>query len=386
VTKDLDENKTLYIRLLTELRQQILDGRYPKGSRLPSEAELSDAYSVSRGTVRHALGILTQEGLIERRKGSGSYVRANKGSEPNDGLSFSKQIGLVLSQSSDQLNMEILIGVEQGAKARGYHVIFSYAEENADQQRRDIQRLIADAVDGLIVFPVTEAPAYEGLTQLRANGIPFVLLDRYFPDFDSDYVVANNYDGAYRATEHLLILGYRRIAFIYAQLSSEMVTSIHDRWAGYRAALEHYGLSYDDRLVYRSPIRGQYDEFLALIGKEAASGARSVKIPLSNHTLPDAIFAVNDLEALAILKTSQRFGLRIPEDIALVGFDDLSFAAHLHPPLTTVAQLRMELGLRAVNVLIDRIEGATGPYKHIELPTRLVVRESCGARLKIQPT
>jgi GntR family transcriptional regulator, arabinose operon transcriptional repressor len=365
--KEAAQNSTLYLRLLTELRQQILDGRLPEGARLPSEADLSDSYGISRGTVRHALGILTNEGLIERRKGSGSYVRALNG-DGTAAYPSSRQIGLVLSQSSDQLNMEILIGVEQGAKARGYHVIFSYAEENAEQQQRDIQRLIADNVEGLILFPASEDPTHESIAQLKEHNIPFVLTDRYFPEFDSDYVAANNFDGGYRATEHLLILGYRRIAFVHAHSSDVMLTSIRDRWAGYRAALEHYGLPYDEGLVYCAPAKGYYEEFFA------------------RQALPDAIFAVNDLEALAILKTSKRLGLRIPQDIALVGFDDLSFAAHLHPPLTTVAQMRMELGLRAVNLLIDRIEGASGAFKHIELPTRLIVRESCGARLKIQPT
>ncbi len=366
MAKENDQKTTLYAHLLAELRQRILDGRLPAGSRLPSEAELSDTYAVSRGTVRHALGILTNEGLIERIKGSGSYVRPRNG-EVTAALSpLSKRIGLVLSQSGNQLNMDILIGVEQGAKARGYRVSFSYAEENADQQRRDIESLIADRVEGLIVFPVGEDAAHEGIAQLKADKIPFVLVDRYFPDLDSDYVVADNYEGGYRATEHLLILGYRRIAFVYAHSSSLMVTSIYDRWAGYRAALEHYGLPYEERLVYHSPVKGRYEDYLA------------------QDSLPDAIFAVNDLEALAILKTAQRRGLRIPQDIAVVGFDDLNFASHLMPALTTIAQMRMELGLRAVNLVIDRIEGASGPFKHIELPTRLVVRESCGARLKIQ--
>jgi DNA-binding LacI/PurR family transcriptional regulator len=368
VPQENGQKTTLYAHLLTELRQRILDGRLPEGSRLPSEAELSDTYDVSRGTVRQALGILTNEGFIERIKGSGSYVRPRNGEVSSAHAPLSKQIGLVLSHSSDQLNMEILIGVEKGAKGRGYRVIFSYAEENADQQRRDIQHLIADAVDGLIVFPVGKDAAHEGIAQLKADSIPYVLVDRYFPDLDSDYVTADNYDGGYRATEHLLILGYRRIAFVYAPSSSLTVTSIRDRWAGYRAALEHYGLSYDERLVYQSPVKRQYEDYFL------------------KESLPEAIFAVNDLEALAILKTAQRYGLRIPDDIAVVGFDDLSFAAHLNPALTTIAQMRMELGLRAVNILIDRIEGASDPFRHIELPTRLVVRDSCGARLKIQLT
>lgn len=361
-----DVTTALYTQLLDQLRAQIMSGQYPSGSKLPSESELIEAYGVSRGPIRQAMGILENEGLIERVKGSGTYVRQPREKVLNSN-GADRHIGLVLSQQGDQLNMEILIGAEQGAKSRGYRVSFSYSEEDPEQQRRDIQRMNDDGIRGLIVFPVGEDAEFEGIARIVKGGeMPIVLVDRYFPTLDTDFVVADNYTGGYRATEHLLILGHRRIAFVYTHSSSLNITSLNQRWMGYRAALENYGLPYDDSLVQQRSERGGYEDFL------------------TQASLPDAIFAASDLEALLVLRAAHRHGLQVPDEIALVGFDDLTFAHLSNPPLTTVAQPRIDIGLRASNLLIDRLEHVRSTTKQLMLPTNLVVRESCGAKTQVR--
>ena len=252
------------------------------------------------------------------------------------------------------------------------HSILEPGELKAPKVCADVHWLRADNVAGMIIFPVSDASYDESIWRLAADRVPFVLVDRYFPDLDSDYVVADNHGGGYRATEHLLILGHRRIGFIYSSKGSLLTTSVRDRWQGYRRALLEYGQLYDEQLVFQWPDRSNADP----------AGA-------SDHLLlreggPTAIFAVNDAVALELLQAAQRVGLRVPEDLALVGFDDLSFAAHLSPPLTTVAQPRMDLGLRAGHLLINRIEGQGNLPRHIDLPTSLIIRESCGARLRVR--
>ncbi len=366
-----DRDEALYEQLMNTIRAQIADGSLSVGARLPSEAQLADDFDMSRGTVRHALEVLVNEGLIERIHGSGSYVK--EPSRPDHAASnrTASQIGLVLSHLSDQLNMEIMRGVEHGAKSRGYQLIVTWGEDSAEQQRQNVLRLLENEATGLIVFPIGENPEQEGITQVMEARTPFVLVDRYFPSLDTDWVVADNRSGGYRATEHLLILGHRRIGFVYsAPPNSLNVTSVGDRWRGYRQALETYGLPYDDSLVYQLPVTAtefyNYEPLLTLPNR------------------PSAIFAATDYQALRVIKAAQRVGLRVPEDLGVVGFDDLSFSSLLTPPLTTVAQMRMDLGLRAVNLLLDRIEGLAGPAQHVELPTNLIIRESCGARLQVQ--
>ncbi|MBE3559632.1 MAG: GntR family transcriptional regulator [Ktedonobacteraceae bacterium] len=368
-------SRALYSQMIQEIRSRILSGDLAEGMRLPTELELARHYQASRGTVRQALGVLVNEGLLERIQGSGTFVRRLPASQNHRQPSLTQQsIGLILSQAGDELNLDILLGVEQAVKPRGYQLSFAYVEEDARQMALDIARL-RHSTAGLIIFPLSDTPHDPSLAQLHQEQVPFVLVDRYIPTLDCDYVVSDNVGGGYRATEHLLILGHRRIGFVSSSRGGLLTTSVRDRWEGYRKALREYRQSYEESLVYHlvpTPVPeppNVYDEIMTAPDR------------------PTAFFAVNDAVALGLLQAAQRHGLRVPEDVALVGFDDVSYAAHLSIPLTTVAQQRTELGVRAGTLLINRIEGQiVGPPKHIELPTNLIIRQSCGARARFSGT
>ncbi len=366
-------DRILYKQMLQHLRVQILDGTYSAGMQLPSEAQLIQDFGVSRGTVRQALKLLADEGLIERIHGSGTFVRQHASANGNGRArkSPSRQIALVLCHSNHQLNMELSMGVDQGVKSRNCQLVVTYAQGDAEQQRQNIMRLIGEGVAGFIVFPLGENPEEEGITHIQDANIPYVLVDRYFPDLDSDWVVADNWMGGYRVTEHLLILGHRRIGFVHPITASSLkVTAIRDRWRGYRDALADYRLPYDENLIFQCPGNAtenyNYDPLLL------------------REDRPTAIFAINDYEALTVMRAAYRCRLRAAQDVAIVGFDNLSFGAYVTPSLTTVSQPFVDMGFRAVNILLDRLDGLYMPKQHIELPTHLIVRESCGARLRVQ--
>lgn len=361
---------TLHAQLVAFFRMRIMDGTFPPGSQLPPELILVREHHMSRNTVRQAMSTLVHEGLLERVQGRGTFVR-REAPAPSSATA-EKRIGVILTYSGDQLNMELLIGIDQAAKSRGYQVSFSYSEERASQQALDVERLRSDRVAGMIIFPLSNQADNPIVAQIQSEGVPVVLVDRYLSERQTDYVIADNFAGGYRATEHLLILGHTQIAFFFLSTADLRTTSVRDRWEGYRAALRDHGLPYDERLVVADPAQ-------SLVADDE-SFLRFISLP----DRPSAICMVNDIQAPALFKAAQRLGMRIPDDLAVVGFDDLSFAAHLHPPLTTIAQPRMDIGLRAAHLLIDRIEGNTAPMKHIILPNSLVVRESCGARLRIQ--
>ncbi len=144
----------LYAQLVTYFRERITDGTLLPGVRLPPEIELAQQNGVSRNTVRQAMSTLVHAGLLERVQGRGTFV--TQGPVATQATPASeKRIGVVLTYTGDQLNMELLIGIEQAAKSRGYQVSFSFAEERASQQARDIERLRADRVAGLIIFPLS---------------------------------------------------------------------------------------------------------------------------------------------------------------------------------------------------------------------------------------
>lgn len=367
--------EALHIQLTTYFRERILDGRLAIGTRLPTELELAQEYQISRDTVRQALAALVQEGLLERIQGRGTFVRQFSSTQtpeqPQPGTE--KRIGVVLNRPpAAQLNVDLLIGIEQAAKSHGYHISFTYAEESQEQQERDITRLRADKVQGFVVFPVSNTTHDKTIQQLLADQLPVVLIDRYFSELTTDYVGPDNIGGGYRVTEHLLILGHTRIGMALSCEETLATTSVYERWRGYRDALEKYGIPYDETLT--TPME-------PLPASQADSYYTDL---LLRPDRPGAIFAVNDVVALEIIKLARKHNVRIPEDIALIGFDNLSFAEHVSPALTTIAHPLMEIGLRAGNLLISRIEGLTGPPKHIGLPTNLIVRESCGAQLRIR--
>ncbi|MDD4559063.1 MAG: substrate-binding domain-containing protein, partial [bacterium] len=204
------------------------------------------------------------------------------------------------------------------------------------------------------------------LFELKMAGYPFVMIDRYFRELETDYVVTDNKRGGFLATEHLIKLGHKRIGIILG-LSC---TAIEDRFEGYREALAQYGLIHEPALVRRleradaekSEPSGQegYNEALDLLKER-----------------PTAIFATNDFLAREAIKAVQDAGMDIPKDISVVGFDNQAFAEYCTPPLTTVAQPFYRQGQKAAEILLEKVDAAADeePY-HCVMPPELVLRGS----------
>jgi DNA-binding LacI/PurR family transcriptional regulator len=319
------------------------------------------------------MGLLVEEGLIERVAGRGTFVRQWE-SAASPAVNYDRAIGLVIPSANDQLSLNILIGVERAAKHRGYHVMFNQSNESLKQEKQDLERLYANRVAGAIVFPVSDVEYSETIWRLHASGFPLVLVDRYFPSLDCDYVVVDNLGGGYRATEHLIALGHSRIAFLHTGRGYR-TTAVQDRYRGYRKALADYDLPFQESWA------------TSLKNVEPASARRGVSpacVPyLQRSDRLEAVFAANDPTAIRLLSAAASLNVRVPDELAVVGFDNTHMAAQTHPPLTTVSQPRVEIGARAARLLIDRIEGKRGPPEHIVLPTDLVVRDSCGARHRV---
>jgi LacI family transcriptional regulator len=226
-----------------------------------------------------------------------------------------------------------------------------------------IEEMIAHRVEGIAIAPVSDH-SRPHLERLRNFGIDFVLVDRAVRGIDPDVVIGDNADGARRLVEHLLDLGHRRIGFI---VESDDVSTARDRHRGYRNALQAAGLEVDDSLVARAT-------------PDPQGGARGMQRLLELEEPPTAVFAVNNLVALGAIGAVRTAGLDVPDDVALVCFDDIEHASRLYPFLTVMAQPAETLGTIGTQLLLDRIEGrAAGPPRVVVLPAQFLVRRSCGA-------
>lgn len=363
----------LYRQLADVLRQFFRESQMPVGARIPTEFELSAKYGVSRGTVRQALHLLEEDGLIERVPGLGTFLQASANASDMPGSE--RRIGLIIPPTPDQLSLNILIGVESVAKYRGYQLVFSHSNENLAEEKADIERMLRDHVSGLIIFPVSNTTYDEAIWKLQEDKFPFVLVDRYFADLDCDYVVADNLNGGFRATEHLILNGHTEIGFLFHPQADFRTTSVRDRYQGYRKALEEYHISFQDSWL------------VSIDEQPAGSPGEDSLLPyldfLRQPSRPSAFFTVNDISAINLLAAAARLGISVPEELVVVGFDNIRISAQIQHPLTTINQERTELGVRAAHLLLGRIDGRVGKSEHIVVPTSLVIRESCGARQRI---
>jgi DNA-binding LacI/PurR family transcriptional regulator len=274
-------------------------------------------------------------------------------------------IGFVLRQSPDQVFADqflpqVLNGLSHAATAQGYHVLI---EAIPPEDTRDIYaRLIRERhVDGIVL----SGPRFDDgeLLRFHAEGWPVVLMGQ-LPGQDLMFVDVDNAGGAATATTHLIALGHRRIAMITN--AKPTYTAAADRLTGYQRALKAAGIAYTEDLV-------EYGDFTLQSGKEAMTKL------LQRHPPPTAVFVASDTVALGALQAIRACGLRAPEDIALVGFDDIPFAELVEPPLTTIRLPAYGLGWGAADLLIRAINREDIRQRSVLLESELVVRQSCGA-------
>ncbi len=348
-----------YLLLQAELCAEIRNG-FQDGQRFYTQRELMQRYGYSYATVNRALSLLEEDGIIERRRGSGAYVR--KKMQPRV-----RALGLLVYDIHDPFFSRICRSFEIAAQARGFHVVlcntFGRLEREADYVNTLIRK---KAVGGFAVCPTGKSLDQAYFAAIRAAEIPCVL----FPQADLsaadslDCVVSDDRAGAYHAVSHLFAAGYRRIAFVSSLGQEDIPTA--NRLAGFRQALAEHG----QRFTSKSWFRASTNNVSA--GREVAE-----KI-LAKRRRPDAVFTTADYLAAGIIQTLKANDLRIGPDMGVVGFDDLAIAASAEVSLTTVHQPLEEIGELAARILIGRCEGKLQAGQREILEPGLVIR--CSTR------
>ncbi len=273
----------------------------------------------------------------------------------------SQTIGLIISDITNPFFTGVVRGVEDVANARGYSLILGNTDEDLTKEMSYMRLLESKRADGLIV--VFTLGNHEYLRSWAAHRLPLVSIDRLPDDVSIDAVLIDNVGGARQAVEHLITLGHERIGIVTG-LSG--ITTTEERLTGYKQALEAHGIPLDPALIAEgnSRIDGGERGVLQLLTQEAAR--------------PTALFITSGLMVIGALQAIDRVGLRCPQDIALVGFDDFAWAAVMHPRLTTVRQPTYEIGQKAAQLLFERLEKRDGPAQVVRLQPQLIIRESSG--------
>ena len=283
------------------------------------------------------------------------------------GLTSNKSgtLGLIVPDVVEPFFAQIVAGAELVTRRAGYRMLLCNSENDLNQERRFIEDILSYKAEGALIVPVNDH-SKDNLAMLTVHDVPFVLIDRAVQDVESDLVKADSVAGARMMVEHLISLGRRRIALIVT--SAETSTS-RERREGYKQALEAAGIPVDPELIY-----------VSTVGR--SGGYRAMQQILAQKPWPDAVFAQNNLTAMGGVEAMREKGLSVPEDIAVVNFDDVDFLSIWHPFLTVVDQPAELFGTLAAELLLERIggHGEVQP-RAVRLPPRLIVRESCGSRL-----
>jgi len=265
-------------------------------------------------------------------------------------------VGMMIPNNSNPYFAEIIRGIEDACFAAGFNVILCNSDDDPHKQAAYVRVLSEKQVDGLIVLSSGGDP--ELLDTLRSASMPQVVVDREIDDLAADLVEVDHEGGARLAVEHLIELGHRRIACISGP---HALSSARQRVQGWRSALQAAGLVCDVTMV-------AHGHFTA----EGGHAAMRALQPLQ----PSAVFASNDLMAIGAICAAAEAGLRVPQDLSIIGFDDIALAAYSNPPLTTIAQPKHQTGELAARMLMQRIAKPGGPLQREILRPTLVLRRS----------
>ena len=277
----------------------------------------------------------------------------------------SRSIGIVVCEIANNFFSQVINGIESVAYKKGYYVIISQSHESFEREVANTQYLASRSVDGLLISLSTETTDLTHLNKLHDKGLPIVFFDRITEEMPTHKVIANNFNGAYQATEHLIRNGFRCIAHLTI---SPHLSITKERLAGYKAALADHRIPYDESIV-------QYCKYGGLIDRETEEAVDNL---LASKNRPDAIVAASDKLSTGCLAALAKRGVRVPEEMGIVGFTNSLLTDIFHPALSSIRQPAFEMGQVAMEMLIDLIE-SKHPVTKFEtkvLNTELTVRMS----------
>ncbi|MEW5785134.1 MAG: GntR family transcriptional regulator [Bacillota bacterium] len=342
------------------MKDKITKGHITPGEQLPSENTLARQFKLSRHTVRQALGELENERWIFREQGRGTFCAPQR--EKVNG----KTLAVLTTYISDYIFPTIIQGIEEVISSSGYTLVLVNTNNDKKKEAQCMENLISQDIQGMIVEPTKSAGENINLDyykELDKREIPYLMLHAVYPELDPAYIIMDDEKGGYLAAKYLLQLGHRRIAGLF---KSDDIQGIK-RQDGFLSALNEYGIEIPGDLL------GNYEtERLFSFPYQFTANL------LRKNPQPSAIVCYNDQIAMQVLEAVRDRGLKIPEDISVIGYDDSNLAVASEVKLTSIKHPKAEMGRQAGRFLIDMLEGRIKKPRLTYQP-ELVVRSSCGS-------
>ncbi len=348
-----------YMELYQWLREQITQGKLGPGSKVYSELTLAQMFNISRQTVRQAIALLVKDGLVSRLRGSGTYVTAKSEKFIRRNT---KTIGVVMTYVDDYIFPSIISGINGCLSDAGYTMNLHITYNKRCNEEKILRIILESQLDGLIIEPTKSSMVNtnQGLYEQLSCKLPCIFVNCYYPGLKLPYVMPDNTESVRRLTNYLIERGHRRIAGIF-KVDDEQGNL---RFSGYAQALQENGLVVDDTLLSWY----QTEDFDYVF--EGRSG-KNILERLKNCT---AVVCYNDQIAVRLIPFLHANGIRVPEDLSVVGFDD-AHSTWSEVPLTTMAHPKEAVGRRAARNLLALIEDPSFDATHI-FPPKLVERQS----------
>jgi GntR family transcriptional regulator of arabinose operon len=375
------ERTPLYQIVQEYIRDLISSQTLKVGDRIPTEKELMSRFGVSKITVVNALSGLANEGIITRVPGKGTFISepkqetpaaAPKGSEkhadPAHAKARTRLIGLIIPSIYDYFSIRLIQGIQQALNENDYRCVIYLSEGNLEREYEAIKTCRKIGVEGLLIFPVDGELFNEEILSMKLEGFPFVLIDRYLPGVETHYIASDGRLGVHMAVNYLWELGHREIAI--CSDSPVQTVTVQDRIDGYMNALKEKG-----SLINPAHI---------VTGFELSNLDQAETHPLYRYIqnrMATAYITLNGSLGVKIYQMARRAGLKVPEDISIVSFDDPTSVIEGYSTFTHIKQFERDMGYRAAYTLLEVINsdgGKHGKFHKILVEPELVIGETTG--------
>ncbi|TFE27531.1 GntR family transcriptional regulator [Cohnella luojiensis] len=371
----------LYQKIQEYIRGQIDSDGLKAGDRIPTEKELMERFNVSKITVVNALSGLANKKIINRVPGRGSFVNGDQSqlrkspdvpnAEQSETGAQTRIIGLVMPSIYDYFAIRLIEGVQKALGEKGYRSMILLSGGVVEKEKEAIKTLKEIGVEGLLIFPVDEEQYNEEILNMKFAGFPFVLIDRYLPGVETNYIAADGRKGTSLAVDHLWELGHREIA-ICSDSPLQTVT-VQERIEGYMNALKNKGALINPAHIIT--------DFRVGSLKDAQSHPLYRYI---RNKMATAYISLNGRLGVQIYQMARQAGLSVPEDLSIISFDDPTSIVEEFSFFSHIKQFEFEMGCRAAEKLLEIIQGGADQnvkYSKTLLEPELVVRQTTGSLL-----